>query len=509
MTVMPIFSTYDGTELAYRLVGEGEPLICLPGGPMRAARYFGDLGGLSRVRRLVLLDLRGTGDSAVPQDPSTYRIDRLVDDVEALRAHLGIERADVLGHSAAGELAALYAARHPQRLRSLTLVTPGTGVLGLPATPQDRREAAELRAGEPWYAEARAALEEIQAGRATPEAWAGIRPFTYGRWDAAAQAHAAESPAQRNALAGSLYYPESGLDTGSTVAALRELQVPVLVLAGEYDGGPSPDRAAELAALFPQAEFAVQRGAGHFPWLDDPGAFVRTVAAFLDPGVSSVQTGGIRLAYRTWGDPSAPPVVLAHGRGGSSLDWTDIAEQLAARHRVYALDFRGHGLSDWPGRYSFEFFRDDLHAFLEARNLSGATVVGHSMGGVAALLLAERHPALVGALVVEDAPVLLPLDPPRPPAERPTGELGYDWQVVPSIDAQLNAPDPSARESLGEITAPALVVGGSRSHLDQEQLAWMAGQIPAGQFSSVDAGHLVHADNPKAFLAALRSFGVG
>ncbi|MFC9941515.1 alpha/beta fold hydrolase [Streptomyces pratensis] len=506
---MPIFSTYDGTELAYRLVGEGEPLICLPGGPMRAARYFGDLGGLSRVRRLVLLDLRGTGDSAVPQDPSTYRIDRLVDDVEALRAHLGIERADVLGHSAAGELAALYAARHPQRLRSLTLVTPGTGVLGLPATPQDRREAAELRAGEPWYAEARAALEEIQAGRATPEAWAGIRPFTYGRWDAAAQAHAAESPAQRNALAGSLYYPESGLDTGSTVAALRELQVPVLVLAGEYDGGPSPDRAAELAALFPQAEFAVQRGAGHFPWLDDPGAFVRTVAAFLDPGVSSVQTGGIRLAYRTWGDPSAPPVVLAHGRGGSSLDWTDIAEQLAARHRVYALDFRGHGLSDWPGRYSFEFFRDDLHAFLEARNLSGATVVGHSMGGVAALLLAERHPALVGALVVEDAPVLLPLDPPRPPAERPTGELGYDWQVVPSIDAQLNAPDPSARESLGEITAPALVVGGSRSHLDQEQLAWMAGQIPAGQFSSVDAGHLVHADNPKAFLAALRSFGVG
>ncbi|WP_445276943.1 alpha/beta fold hydrolase [Streptomyces sp. DSM 41033] len=506
---MPIFSTYDGTELAYHLMGEGEPLICLPGGPMRAARYFGDLGGLSRVRQLVLLDLRGTGDSAAPQDPSTYRIDRLVEDVEALRAHLGLEQADVLGHSASGELAALYAAKYPQRLRSLTLVTPGTGILGLPATDQDRRDAAELRADEPWYAEARTALDEIQAGRATPGTWAGIRPFMYGRWDAAAQAHAAESPAQRNAEAGSLYYPEGGLDTVAAVAALRELTAPVLVLAGEYDGGPTPDRAAELAALFPHAEFAVQRGAAHFPWMDGPGAFVRTVAAFLDPGVRSVQAGGIRLAYRTWGDPSAAPVVLAHGRGGNSLDWTGIAERLAARHRVYALDFRGHGLSDWPGRYSFEFFRDDLHAFLEARNLSGATVIGHSMGGAAALLLAERHPALIGALVVEDAPTLLPLDPPRPPAERPAEELDFDWEVVPSIDAQLNAPDPAARECLGDITAPTLVVGGNRSHIDQEQLAWTARQIPDGRFASVDAGHLVHADNPEAFLDALKSFGVG
>nr|WTB29055.1 alpha/beta hydrolase [Streptomyces sp. NBC_00830] len=506
---MPFFHTYDGTELTYHLEGEGEPLICVPGGPMQAAVYLGDLGGLSAHRQLVLLDLRGTGDSAVPDDPATYRCDRLVDDVEALRVHLGLERIDLLGHSASGNLAELYAARYSQRLRSLTLVTPGARAVGVETTDQDRTDAFALRSGEPWYEAGVSALKEIQAGRRGSEQWAAVEPFSYGRWDAAAQAHAAGKATQRNAQAMAVYYQDGAFDTAATVAALHNLPVPVLVLAGEYDAGPTPDRAAELAALFPQAEFAVQRGAAHFPWLDDPGAFVRTVRAFLDPEVHSVQAGGIRLAYRVWGDPSAPPVVLAHGRGGNSRDWTEIAEQLAADHRVYALDFRGHGLSDWTGRYSFELFRDDLHAFMEARNLAGATVVGHSMGGAAAYLLAEREPGLIGRLVIEEAPPLIPLDPPRPPAERPDEELDFDWPVVPATDAQLNDPDPTGREHLGDITAPTLVIGGGPgSHLPQGQLARMAQQIPACQFVTIDAGHLVHAARPAEFLAALRSFGM-
>ncbi|MFD6797091.1 alpha/beta fold hydrolase [Streptomyces cyaneofuscatus] len=509
---MPTFSAYDTTPLAYHLVGEGEPLICLPGGPMRASAYLGDLGGLSAVRQLVLLDLRGTGESAAPEDPSTYRCDRLVADVEALREHLGLDRIDLLAHSAGANLALLYAARHPERLRSLTLITPSTRAAGIEVTDQDLREAAALRSGEPWYAEARAAQEALLAGGPFAELWPAVRPLTYGRWDEAARAHAAASAGQTNPEARGRY-DDGAYDPAATLPALRELAVPVLVLAGEYDGHPSPDRATELAALFPYAEFTVQRGAGHFPWLDDPGAFSRTVAAFLDPDVLTVRAGGVRLAYRVWGrtppEPSAPPVVLLHGRAGSSLTWTRIAGELAAGHRVYAPDFRGHGLSDWPGHYSFELFRDDLHAFLEARNLAGATVIGHSMGGVAAYLLAQLEPGLIGRLVIEDAPPLLPLDPPRPAAERPEGELDFDWPVVPDTDAQLNDPDPAGRERLAEITAPTLIIGGgATSHIDQEQLAGMAKTIPGAVFTTIEAGHLVHTDRPDAFLAALRSFGL-
>jgi proline iminopeptidase len=83
---MPTFSAHDGTKLAYHVFGDGTPVICLPGGPTDSG-YLGDLGGLSAHRQLIRLDLRGTGQSAIPEDAASYRCDRLVDDVDALREH--------------------------------------------------------------------------------------------------------------------------------------------------------------------------------------------------------------------------------------------------------------------------------------------------------------------------------------------------------------------------------------------------------------------------------------
>jgi pimeloyl-ACP methyl ester carboxylesterase len=283
---MPKFSAYDGTGLAYHLKGEGPPLLCLPGGPLRASAYLADLGGLTAHRQLVLLDLRGSGDSAAPADPSTYRCDRLVDDVEALREHLGLDRIDLLAHSAAGDLALLYAARHPGRLTSLTLVTPVAQAAGVVVTDDERREAAELRRDEPWYGSARSALDKLLDGAGSPELYTAIRPLAYGRWDAAAQEQAARSATERaGAPARAQYWADGAFDPPATAAALAAVDVPVLVLAGALDSDPGEARARELAALFPQGEVAVQHGAAHFPWMDDAGAFVRTVAAFLDRGI--------------------------------------------------------------------------------------------------------------------------------------------------------------------------------------------------------------------------------
>jgi pimeloyl-ACP methyl ester carboxylesterase len=275
-----ILSTTDGTQLAYHQSGEGKPLICLPGGPMQASVYLGDLGGLPA--HLVRLDLRGTGDSAVPADPSTYRCDKQVDDVEALRKHLGHDRIDLLGHSAGGSLAVLYATHYPNRVGRLVLVAPSSRVVGIDITDEDRRETAELRREEPWFDTAYAAFERIWSGDFTPEDWEAITPFLHGRWDAAAQAfHAREEP-QKNMDAAAMYYSAGALDPDATKAALTRLDAPVLLLSGEYDVSLPPKRAVEYAALFPNARLAVQPAAGHNPWLDNPKWFTHTVTDFLD-----------------------------------------------------------------------------------------------------------------------------------------------------------------------------------------------------------------------------------
>jgi pimeloyl-ACP methyl ester carboxylesterase len=237
---MATFDAADGTRLSYQSVGEGEPLICLPGGPMQASAYLGDLGGLSAHRTLVRLDLRGTGESAVPADPASYRCDRLVDDVEALRVHLDRDRVDVLGHSAGGSLAVMYAARHPDRIDHLALVTPSPLAVGVEVTDADRRHVVEQRGVEqggvePWFPDALAAFERIWSGEATPADWDAITPFLHGRWDAAAQALHARSEGEKNAEAAAIYYSDGALDPYATRSALARLDAPVLLLAGEYD----------------------------------------------------------------------------------------------------------------------------------------------------------------------------------------------------------------------------------------------------------------------------------
>lgn len=272
------FTAADGTLLAYDRTGEGEPLICVPGGPMQASAYLGDLGGVSPLARL---DLRGTGASAVPADPAGYRCDRLVDDVEAFRVHLGLDRVDLLGHSAGGSLAVLYAARCPDRVARLVLVTPSPRVVGLEITDADRREVAEQRRGEDWFPDAFAAFERIWAGEPTDADWACITPFHYGRWNAVSQANHAAGVTRTNQAAAAAYYSDGALDPDTTRTALAGFTAPVLLVAGEFDVGLPPQRAAEYAALFPNAEFAMQPGGGHFPWLDDPAWFAATLTGWL------------------------------------------------------------------------------------------------------------------------------------------------------------------------------------------------------------------------------------
>lgn len=273
---MPTFASYDSTVLAYHVRGAGPPLVCFPGGPGLASEYLGDLGRLTERRTLLVLDSRGTGDSAVPADPSSYRLDRQVADVEAFRLHLGREKLDVLGHSAGTAVVSLYAAQYPHRIVSLTLVAPSSRFTGLP--PHGVSEARAARAGEPWYEDAAAALAELDEldDDAPDEVFdaleARIEPFGHGRWDDAARALAAAARAQFAAPARAGYYAGYQPDP-AMLARLADVTAPVLVIAGELDALPSRPMSTELAARFPNSRYVSIPGGGHFPWMDNPAAF--------------------------------------------------------------------------------------------------------------------------------------------------------------------------------------------------------------------------------------------
>ncbi|MGW4456440.1 alpha/beta fold hydrolase [Streptomyces albidoflavus] len=220
------------------------------------------------------------------------------------------------------------------------------------------------------------------------------------------------------------------------------------------------------------------------------------------------EVGGVRLAHRVSGPPQAPPLVLLHALGETAADWDAVTATLAREHRVHALDLRGHGRSDWPGEYSLPLMRDDVRGFLDALELDRVDLVGHSLGGIVAHLLAAEHPRRVAGLVLEDVPA--PRPRPATTPVRPDGELAFDWDMVPVVRRQIDTPDPAWLGGLGRITADTLVVaGGPDSPVPQENVAELARRIPRGRLVTLPVGHLVHRSAPTEFthtvLAFLRS----
>src|SRR5207253_934295 len=104
------------------------------------------------------------------------------------------------------------------------------------------------------------------------------------------------------------------------------------------------------------------------------------------------------------GPAHGPPLVLLHGITRRWNDFAPLLPALAARWEVFALDHRGHGLSDRAGRYGLGDYAADAAAWLAASVRESAVVVGHSLGALTALLVAQAERERVRGLVLEDPP---------------------------------------------------------------------------------------------------------
>lgn len=233
---------------------------------------------------------------------------------------------------------------------------------------------------------------------------------------------------------------------------------------------------------------------------------VSRMTASMIGALHEVEVNGVVLAYRVAGDPASPPLVLLHGLGDEERDWHTVLPTLAGRHRVYALDLRGHGRSSHPGRYSFELMRDDVIGFLDATGVERCVLIGHSMGGAVAILLAEAAPRRLTQLILEDAAAPRPGALSRPPLAPPDAPTSFDFAVVNAIRGQLSDPDPTWWDRTATVDVPTLVIGGADSHIPQHLLAEMVDRMPDATLVTIAAGHHVHRDLPAEFLAAVDGF---
>lgn len=139
--------------------------------------------------------------------------------------------------------------------------------------------------------------------------------------------------------------------------------------------------------------------------LRDPSS-VRTVvkkaAEVKMPQEKFFDTGKVKINYLDYGNSSREPLVMLHGGAWIWQEYLSLMPSLSQRWHPYALDLRGNGRSGWvPGRYRLEDFTEDTVAFVRQLK-EPAVLIGHSIGGVVAIMVAARCPEKVKALVIED-----------------------------------------------------------------------------------------------------------
>ncbi|MBV9579502.1 MAG: alpha/beta hydrolase [Chloroflexi bacterium] len=268
---------------------------------------------------------------------------------------------------------------------------------------------------------------------------------------------------------------------------------------------------------------------------------------------------GLRLHYIETGLSTGPVIVLLHGLRGNARNWLPVAEPLASRYRIIALDERGRGDSDWDpdDNYSRAAAVLDVERLVAELGLTRFILGGHSMGGSHAVAYAATHPDQVRALILEDPAIFAPAVSGLPgPSNRVRRELGdapdgFDsWNAAKNYmralrpggtdeEMETRTANFLNRQPDGSVTWRFDLHGLRRyrqsSDRDQPEAAWrdalalrcptlilrgeLSDIVPAGVAQALvrdnpgarcveiaAASHSVHADNLPDFMTAVEAF---
>jgi len=250
-------------------------------------------------------------------------------------------------------------------------------------------------------------------------------------------------------------------------------------------------------------------------------------------------TNGINIHYTRTG-ASQPPLILLHGLTANGACWTALAHAMQAEYDVIMPDARGHGKSSVPDYgYRYEDLANDVVGLIEALRLPPPILIGHSMGGLIAAVVASRNPKLLRGLILADPTFLSPkvqreirdsdvADQHRryltmslddvvaearsrhPDRSLDTIELIARARLQTSMGAfdVLTPPNPNYMQVVSAIEIPGLlVIGGSAGVVSPEVAADLQRLNPRLQVEQIpEVGHGLHYDQPERFAAVVKSF---
>jgi proline iminopeptidase len=289
------FVDANGVLIYYEALGQGQPLLILHGGPGASHDYFLPyLLPLARTNRVVFIDERGSGKSQKLEDPKSYTVENMVEDVEAVRQRLGLGRMNLLGHSYGGVLAEAYALKYQAHLAHLILGSTFHSTKALnevfrqmkaKMTPElrgriDAMEKAGLFGHGKVYEQGRYTTEYMIA------AWGeGYFPYVYRR-----RPDPGYDPTNTAGMAWDLYREMWGshgefIVDGNLVSVeyadrLASITVPTLITVGDHDQ-VAPSISEQMHGLIKGSTLSLIPESGHMTFVDQPALYVKVVNEFL------------------------------------------------------------------------------------------------------------------------------------------------------------------------------------------------------------------------------------
>ena len=285
------FYTIDGYNINVEVLGQGDPLFFLPGGPGNSHDYMqGNFGQYYKSNTVVFFDFLGRGKSDDAKNPSEYSVENDVELIETLRKLLKFDKISLVGHSYGTVPAQAYAIRYPDKVEKMVLISGFHSGAMWQANCDSYNHYAKTHFPEKWkevdslrslgYLSSQEPLKTVYGNFPTKYIYyhntklkQNVPSYDFRGW--------------ANEVYTAIIGKDGDFDVSGSMInqdyrqQLKNIQAKTLIIAGRYDGVSTPEFAVQYKTFMPQAQFEMFEDSAHNPYLEEPEKFYSIFEKFM------------------------------------------------------------------------------------------------------------------------------------------------------------------------------------------------------------------------------------